>query len=217
MVPKLRSGLSCCVIDGKALFLDVVADRYFQLAPAANQAVLSLLTGTWPQQSQLADLHAMGIIDGCSEGGKLAAVDSAPPRKQATAVSEGHFSLPDVAQALWRQRRVEMRLSRQSLEIVLSSVASAKSRISAIEAGLEAERRILRAFEYAKILRSGADRCLPRSIALSLCLSKAGIAADLIFGVRLGPFIAHCWVQRGGAVLNDTVEGVARFTPILVV
>ncbi|HCY01912.1 MAG TPA: lasso peptide biosynthesis B2 protein, partial [Erythrobacter sp.] len=34
---------------------------------------------------------------------------------------------------------------------------------------------------------------------------------------RSDPFGAHCWVQHGEAVLNDTAEEVLRYTPILVV
>ena len=82
----------------------------------------------------------------------------------------------------------------------------------------ETERAIeLRAFEHARLLRSAADRCLPRSIALSLRLARRGIHAHIVIGVRSDPFGAHCWVQHGEAVLNDTAEEVLRYTPILVV
>lgn len=37
-----------------------------------------------------------------------------------------------------------------------------------------------------------------------------------VFGVRTEPFSAHCWVQEGDWILNDTVERVRRYTPIMV-
>ena len=77
--------------------------------------------------------------------------------------------------------------------------------------------RTIRAFEYARLLRTAADRCLPRSIALALCLASDGMRANVVVGVRLAPFGAHCWVQQGGDVLNDSVEEVLCYRPILVI
>jgi hypothetical protein len=59
--------------------------------------------------------------------------------------------------------------------------------------------------------------CLSDSIALLDLLARRGLAADLVFGVKLNPFAAHCWVQAGDVVLNETVECVRRHTEILVV
>lgn len=33
----------------------------------------------------------------------------------------------------------------------------------------------------------------------------------LVFGVKLDPFSAHCWVQIGDLLLNDRADQVARF------
>jgi len=38
-----------------------------------------------------------------------------------------------------------------------------------------------------------------------------------VFGVKLNPFSAHCWVQAGDIVLNDAIDHVTIHTPILVV
>jgi len=76
---------------------------------------------------------------------------------------------------------------------------------------------VVRAFEHARVLRSPADKCLPRSLAIALCLARHGVHADVVLAVKLGPFAAHCWAQADGEVLNDTAEEVALYTPILVV
>lgn len=73
------------------------------------------------------------------------------------------------------------------------------------------------AFEHARLLRTAADRCLPRSIALALCLASDGKRTNLVIGVKLAPFGAHCWVQSGDEVLNDSVEEVLRYQPILII
>jgi hypothetical protein len=76
--------------------------------------------------------------------------------------------------------------------------------------------RIVRAFEHARILRTAANRCLPRSIALSIRLASCGTRANVVIAVKLAPFAAHCWSQAGDVVLNDSVEEVQRYTPLLV-
>ncbi|MGR4892718.1 lasso peptide biosynthesis B2 protein [Sphingopyxis sp. LARHCG72] len=62
-----------------------------------------------------------------------------------------------------------------------------------------------------------ARRCLIDSVALMCMLLARGVAADLIFGVRTGPFAAHCWLQAGGHVLTCAQDEARNFTPILVI
>lgn len=56
--------------------------------------------------------------------------------------------------------------------------------------------------------------CLLRSAMLVSFLRRSGLAADWVFGVRLWPFNAHCWVQAGDVCLNDDVERLWAYTPI---
>src|SRR3546814_2824721 len=60
-------------------------------------------------------------------------------------------------------------------------------------------------------LRCCKDRCLQRSIALQHLLARNGFESSLVFGVRLNPFHAHCWLQNGDLILNDTLEVVGPF------
>jgi hypothetical protein len=67
-------------------------------------------------------------------------------------------------------------------------------------------------------LRPFYDRgylCLFDSLALLLFLAKYQLFPRWIFGVQSEPFSAHCWVQEEDVVLNDTVERVQPYTPIL--
>ena len=59
------------------------------------------------------------------------------------------------------------------------------------------------------------DRCLPWSAALVKLLRHNGLDARLIVGVRTAPFGAHAWAQFGGIVLNDSLDRVIPYTPIL--
>lgn len=72
-------------------------------------------------------------------------------------------------------------------------------------------------FSRSALLFSPADRCLPRSIAFFKLCQRRKIPTALVLGVRINPFTAHCWVQSDTHVLNDSVENIRLFTPILAV
>jgi hypothetical protein len=59
------------------------------------------------------------------------------------------------------------------------------------------------------------EKCLLTSLILSDFLARHGIRTECVMGVRAKPFSAHCWLEHSGQVLNDTVERVRRYTPIL--
>ncbi|MCX7587287.1 lasso peptide biosynthesis B2 protein [Phenylobacterium sp. 58.2.17] len=56
--------------------------------------------------------------------------------------------------------------------------------------------------------------CLFRSFMLLLFLRRSGLDALWVFGVRTWPFEAHCWLQVGDVVLNDSAEHVLGYEPI---
>jgi hypothetical protein len=59
--------------------------------------------------------------------------------------------------------------------------------------------------------------CLFDSLALVEFLARYDVFPHWVFAVKMEPFGAHCWVQDGSVVLNDTVEYVREFTPIMVI
>jgi hypothetical protein len=72
-------------------------------------------------------------------------------------------------------------------------------------------------FLQARRLLPFAPNCLRDSLALMEFMAKAGSQATLVFGVKLDPFAAHCWVQSGDMLLNDILDRVERFTPVRIV
>jgi hypothetical protein len=72
------------------------------------------------------------------------------------------------------------------------------------------------AFAAARGLRGAREACLKEALALLYYLGRAGCAADWVFAVKGAPFAAHCWVQLGDIVLNDSLENVRAYTPIMV-
>jgi hypothetical protein len=61
------------------------------------------------------------------------------------------------------------------------------------------------------------DACLFDTLSLSEFLAGCGVFPRWVFGVQSRPFGAHCWLQLDGVVLNDSVDHVKRYTPIMVV
>jgi hypothetical protein len=65
------------------------------------------------------------------------------------------------------------------------------------------------------LLFSSYNRCLFTSLALSEFLAHSRLFPQVIFGVLATPFEAHCWLQYRGVVLNDTLEHVRAYVPIM--
>lgn len=61
------------------------------------------------------------------------------------------------------------------------------------------------------------ETCLYRAFLLRRFLASAGLHADWVFGVATWPFSAHCWLQAGNLVLDDDVDRVRSYSPIMVV
>lgn len=59
--------------------------------------------------------------------------------------------------------------------------------------------------------------CLRRTALLAAFLRRRGLRARWVIGVRTWPFRAHCWIQIDDLLLNDDVERLAAYTPILAV
>lgn len=57
--------------------------------------------------------------------------------------------------------------------------------------------------------------CLFESLALQEFLAAHRFFPNVVFGVIADPFQAHCWLQSESVVLNDDLERVSRYKPIL--
>lgn len=59
------------------------------------------------------------------------------------------------------------------------------------------------------------DACMLRSLALAHFLFQFGFTCRWVFGVQDAPFCAHCWLAYESFLVNDTLERVSGYTPIL--
>jgi Transglutaminase-like superfamily len=224
-----------CVNGEHLVLLDVKEDRYWALE-AAQTAGLGPLVGGWPVEA--ADEADAGTPTPETEAaievlrGRGLLTDSVPPGKDATPVTAAppkRELLTDNEQAgnagSWWSfftacAFAKFAMRTWAFERVIRRVRQRKARLAPTAAPLDVERarRLVQGFvQYRVFLFSSRNECLYDSFALLEYLARYGIHADWVFGVQTRPFAAHCWVQHGDIVFNDTVEHVSGYTPIMVV
>lgn len=216
---QLREGITFCTVAGRCIFLDVPRDRYFALAAEAEQSFLKLAAGEALAESDEAVLDRLGATGPVarSEGGQpvLAAPEAPPVTGSLLEAVDGQAGALETMRALWYLRRATSSLRRRGLAGVLGRLAARKRTAAG---GLPKDRAGLVAagFMAAGAFSTALDQCLPRSLAVAARLLAIGGAPDLIIGVKLQPFQAHCWVQIEGQLVNERREVAKAFTPILV-
>jgi hypothetical protein len=232
-----------CLNGEHLVLLDLKEDRYWALE--ASQTVgLAALVGGWPvkpadatQSAAPPSPETLSAIEVLRGRGLL--TDSVPPGKDATPVAaaiplrELAVSEPVSGAEPSAGRRVgswlaffaacalaKIALRTWSFERVIRRVRQRKAQLGSKGKPLDPERvaKLVEGFaRYRVFLFSSKNECLYDSLALLEYLARYGIYADWVFGVQTRPFAAHCWVQHGDTVFNDTVEHVSGYTPIMVV
>ncbi|MES1973355.1 MAG: lasso peptide biosynthesis B2 protein [Pseudomonadota bacterium] len=212
----LRAGVSYCEVAGQLLFLDVRRDRYFCLSGTSEAAFRRVAQGAEVDAADAAALASMIgdglLLPGASPGpcppvpcARVSLVDQLEVSTD-TAATLGAVASLARARAALRLLGLERTLAR--LPPIIGVPRNAEQDANA--------RLVAAAYQQAGLLVTALDRCLPRSIAVAHRCRRIGIPVDLILGVRLQPFAAHCWVQLVDAVVNDRLDKVRNFTPILV-
>ena len=74
--------------------------------------------------------------------------------------------------------------------------------------------RLVAAFERVLPWLPFQGVCLYRAFLLRRILLWRGHRARWVFGVHTWPFQAHCWLQMGEVVLDDTADRLTSFSPI---
>ena len=75
--------------------------------------------------------------------------------------------------------------------------------------------RLISTFESLRLFYPRPYLCLFDSLALLDFLSHYSLFPTWVFGVIVEPFQAHCWLQQDDVVINDTVERVQIYSPIM--
>lgn len=227
MAYRLHNDLSYCLIDGHPIFLDFGKDRYFRLATALEHAFLDYVGSGRDTAVNVDDLIDRKIL--CAAAGHDKRPAPAASQMPLSSAMERACHRESIApkvmlEVLALTLTTSFQLRRRTLQQNIRALTVYRRR----HAG-DALRGRLRdelasqlchhasRFQYARLYAPSSMRCLPDSIALIRYLARRGLPARLVFGVMANPLSAHCWVQAGDLVLNDTVGNASAHTPIRVV
>jgi transglutaminase superfamily protein len=214
------AGLGCFVPGWPVtapLAIDYVRRGFDATAPViAEQIDLAALTGV------IALLLEKNILTAESGSGKTAEATVARPLEgdlPADAIDERPRIGPDLfCRFVSAAVRARLLLKYRSFEGVIGRVRHRVRRPSAIDI---ADSRLLNLLAGFATLRpfffAAKDACLFDALSLGEFLAGYGVYPEWVFGVQSRPFAAHCWLQLDGVVLNDTVDHVRRYTPIMIV
>lgn len=204
------TGISYCVCDDRAVFLDVERDRYFCLPSHLNQAfVRTVIDGDAMASADAERLRALGIENPTPREFAARRNTHAMPIKEMVP-SDRASSVLWASAAHWL---VQSRLKRWRFARLLAyERCRAPRRVRHTPDQTLA--KLHAAFRRTSLWMGEADQCLARSIAFRMLAFRLGFAPTLVLGVKLDPFAAHCWVQSEDCVANDSLERVRCFTPI---
>lgn len=217
----LRPGLSFCEAAGHFIFLDLAEECYFALAAQSQRAFRRLLGREHldrDDHSALAELIGSEVIAPSPADCVPQACIPPPEPDRSLLAQDLACGTGALGQALWSLSLASLALKLYPLGQILTRL---KIRVAAAAAEPGPRGPALletaAAFKRAGLLLPSLDRCLPRSIALAQRLAVQSCPPSLVIAVRAQPFRAHCWVQCGRTLVNETLEEARNFTPILVV
>lgn len=227
LVPQLAPLVFLAPVRDRAVVLDLVRDRYVVLGRRLAAAALQL-TGLASETQVAPDELAKARRELISSG---ILVEQARP--------DTRFGVEpaEPAQSLWpRSCYLSVPLPPVRLSARVAVLRALTEAQRALERGpfLEVVQRIAREPDRSAPARSSAQTLLDQfaavrpwfpvkpicrldALALALHLRRHGHPARLVFGVRLEPFRAHCWVQIGATTLNEAHDLAAGYSPVLAV
>lgn len=216
----LKPRVGYCDIGERLVFLDVDRDRYVMITPDLEMAVrdltahhvidahrLTALTGTGLFIPSLGDQGSSHPFSGVLATRALCGAGGGRRGKAAFGFNYACALLCLIFfHLVVRRCPLKMRLF-MATSLLRPGKVALPLRVQAL----------LAAFHGATLLFPRKDRCLADALALHACLALRGFPTTIVFGVQLGPFQAHCWIQHGDVVLGQDIEIVRAFRPILAV
>lgn len=236
----LAKHVQLCVVHDHVVMLDLLRDKYLavaspeELAPwvagwpvasdpiagASGTSVARASSVDLPIPGSLSRLVRDGLLTSDAASGKPANPTTIPrPR---SALVQFQFGVRPRVKSIyavavgraWLTARIARR--RLSMQRLVERVQERKARAAHRSWDAQQARDLATAFFWLRPLYySSRGACLLDSLVLLELLAHHGLYPTWVFGVRLSPFGAHCWVQHGDVVWNDTPEHASSYTPIM--
>jgi hypothetical protein len=234
---SLSSNTFACATSFHWILLDLNSDKYLAIhrrdfeplalalqgvvprLPAGSEHALESSSATVALASELIDRNL--LVHDSRNGKRLTPVDIAASRRALRPAAAGDRIAPHLRYMpsfLAASVKADYRLRRHPIAQVVRSVALRKRRRGrGVNCGPGAADKLVDAFNVLRPLYPRDYLCLFDSLALIEFLAHYGLLPTWVFGVTSDPFLAHCWVQDGDTVMNDTVEHVGPFVPLMTV
>jgi hypothetical protein len=223
MTYSLGKMWSFCEVGQETILMDTARDRYLALPPAIKLSFRKLRLGhplEVMDQEPLQYLVKEGVIVPGNTGHPITpcALNSSP-LYHFVPDDNSKCSTLDLIRASAHLVLARYGISRFGFSEILATIVGdrAELRRMSLEQSAERARQIAAAFYKLNAFVTHHDQCLLRSVAMIRALTSVGVSAEMVFGVAARPFRAHCWVQYEAYILNDTLEGIQNYTPILVI
>lgn len=217
---RLRSDLHWCNCEGRVVFLDTKADRYFCLPHEANGAFVRLAARSL-QPGDVERLHFLVQRGMLIETGPDACIETAvliePPTHDFLEEPAPRADPVSILRAFAAELGAAWALRTKPFDQVLEAVRIGRPDTRGVPRDLgRSILKIVSAASSVSLITRSHDRCLVRALAVHSACRKIGLRPKLVFGVIAHPFTAHCWVQLGSAVLVGGYEQARLYKPILV-
>ena len=231
----LPDHIRSCAVNGSIIFLDAKNDLYFSYG-SEQSALLNNL-----QITRMIEIDVSSNIDPLSDNLRLivreliyaqALVDQ-PPVDSGSFVSnfpKASFDLSDAD--LDPSSRITMKNLYKFIYAILLALIGTKA-IGLYRLARWVNRRKTKAYYRASksnlesavyaframrpLCYSSKDNCYFNSAVLMFYLISLGYRPLWIFGVKVNPFAAHCWVQVEEIVVSDYVQATEVYAPIMAI
>lgn len=229
----LRKNTFCCLANGHLVFLDLETDKYLCLDQEKSRICPDLWTDK-PHQNQgdpmddALNTIAQALLEQrlITQNQDKSAAPCPPtlPKASETLLTLNSPSKADITfghflSFLKAAFVATYRLRFQSLKQVVTHVNERRTKHEKLlhPYNNEKARILVNSFTMLRPLLPSRGQCLFNALALIEYLASYDIFPNWVFGVRMAPFIAHCWVQNKDVVFNEPLDHIASLTPIMVV
>lgn len=226
-----------CVAGKQVVLLDLERDKYLSLAhahpigrwvrgwPVAAAAAPAAGDGAGAggaANGLLAKMISQGLLVTDPALGKEASPVAAQPPRLAIVEYDLHARPRTTAAQLWRlfkaHAAAKWSLKYRPIKEVVRLAGLREKRVQQLVTDPATVRPLVTAFVHLRpLFYTVREACLLDSLTLVNFLAGYGVFPQWVFGVKTDPFLAHCWVQHGDFVFNDTPDHVRGYSPILVV
>lgn len=224
-----------CRIQNYWVILNVGSDKYLCVAHAELASIGGQLHG-WRNQNQAAEhfprigteadgliesLMSNGIITADPNDGKAFAEFEYPVCERSMEVLDPNVPVKHPPSCMARFflacASIDWHLRNSTLSRTLARIERRRIRARSPAAVSDVQHisGLMAAFKDFRPLYPRPYLCLFDSLALLEFLAAYHSFPRIVFGVVADPFHAHCWLQEGGMVLNDDLERIGHYKPIL--